>query len=154
MTPCRSVNIYRGFTGVCWLLYYTDLIFLGCRRSVYLLRCFALAFNRLSLSLRTVHLKTLRTSTIFRFTEILFCKNNGGLLQGPYAVLALFTYAKSQLLRLHTHTLTVLEGGDLRTWHVVPSSLNHGIKYYPLGTVRPLYRTGVSLLSRERFLYI
>jgi hypothetical protein len=25
---------------------------------------------------------------------------------------------------------------------------------YPLGTVRPLYRTGVSLLSRERFLYI
>ena len=23
-----------------------------------------------------------------------------------------------------------------------------------LGTVRPLYRTGVSLLSRERFLYI
>ena len=24
----------------------------------------------------------------------------------------------------------------------------------PLGTVRPLYRTGVSLLSRERFLYI
>ena len=25
---------------------------------------------------------------------------------------------------------------------------------YPLGTARPLYRTGVSLLSRERFLYI
>jgi hypothetical protein len=25
---------------------------------------------------------------------------------------------------------------------------------YPLGTMRPLYRTGVSLLSRERFLYI
>ena len=25
---------------------------------------------------------------------------------------------------------------------------------YLLGTVRPLYRTGVSLLSRERFLYI
>ena len=24
----------------------------------------------------------------------------------------------------------------------------------PLGTVRPLYRTGVSLLSRERFFYI
>jgi len=24
----------------------------------------------------------------------------------------------------------------------------------PLGTVRPLYRKGVSLLSRERFLYI
>ena len=24
----------------------------------------------------------------------------------------------------------------------------------PLGTVRPAYRTGVSLLSRERFLYI
>ena len=25
---------------------------------------------------------------------------------------------------------------------------------YPLGTALPLYRTGVSLLSRERFLYI
>ena len=25
---------------------------------------------------------------------------------------------------------------------------------YPLGTVRPLYRTDISLLSRERFLYI
>ena len=25
---------------------------------------------------------------------------------------------------------------------------------YPLGTVRPVYRTGISLLSRERFLYI
>ena len=29
----------------------------------------------------------------------------------------------------------------------------HGF-FYPLGTVRPVYRTGVSLLSRERFLYI
>ena len=28
------------------------------------------------------------------------------------------------------------------------------IDNYPLGTVRPMYRTGVSLLSRERFLYI
>jgi len=26
--------------------------------------------------------------------------------------------------------------------------------YYPLGTALPLYRTGVSLLSRESFLYI
>jgi len=26
--------------------------------------------------------------------------------------------------------------------------------HYPLGTVRPLYRTGVSLLSREHFLNI
>ena len=26
-------------------------------------------------------------------------------------------------------------------------------RVYPLGTVRPLYRTAVSLLSRERFLY-
>jgi len=26
--------------------------------------------------------------------------------------------------------------------------------FLPLGTVRPLYRTGVSLLSRESFLYI
>jgi len=26
--------------------------------------------------------------------------------------------------------------------------------FKPLGTMRPLYRTGVSLLFRERFLYI
>ena len=26
--------------------------------------------------------------------------------------------------------------------------------FHPLGTVHPVYRTGVSLLSRERFLYI
>ena len=32
--------------------------------------------------------------------------------------------------------------------------LDYPSSYYPLGTVRPLYRTGVSLLYRERFLYI
>jgi len=34
--------------------------------------------------------------------------------------------------------------------HEIPQEIN----LLPLGTVRPLYRTGVLLLSRERFLYI
>ena len=50
------------------------------------------------------------------------------------------------------------------SWSILPSVISgfrrgvNGIsallRCWPLGTVRPLYRTGVSLLSRERFLYI
>jgi len=43
MTPSRSVNSYRGFTGVrCLRLYFTDFIFLSACAVYCLLWCFAL----------------------------------------------------------------------------------------------------------------
>jgi len=44
---------------------------------------------------------------------------------------------------------------SLATWGVmVCGNVTWVYPPYPLGTVRPLYKTGVSLLSRELFLYI
>ena len=57
-----------------------------------------------------------------------------------------------------TNALVVLHSSPQCFWRDV--KLSDDVKFtlyhmhYPLGTVRPLYRTGVSLLSRERFLYI
>ena len=100
--------------------------------------------SNLFVVLRLLREKIKITSPLFLYpcSFLINCQNI--LVLGP----------SSDISYLHTTRDGVTTGGNTRYSLELLKEPKYENILYPLGTALPLYRTGISLLSRERFLYI